>query len=400
MNGQITDQEIEQLRSVYENYLDKLLELSLISSDDHATFSQVYPLFDPFFVCYDKNVTEYEPLASISSRILNDRNHHYATYHRQAERLLGRIVAESEKTFLNMFYLMIEKSGGKIYNGLFVVEPGVMILTETLPVSPDSAISFLLSGISVETSLEFIAHHETKVARLTSSKTKAMNLPLFEINNYDKTQMKLVESALKSRIGLATDSSSIENVNLTLPAAKSTVAVFTVTLKDLDSILIGRLGNPRGNETAVIKVATKICQVLHHKYPEFIKPLEYYLNAKNQFKYTASSPTQVSPVQTNILPEAWGLFTALNIPTPPESAPPTSSFISMADFNARVTYMSFSKYPVSFSKSIAFVKNIVTGEGHASILSSYQVIHEGRTKRTKELYTELGWNTGLEPLLH
>ena len=403
LNGQITDEQISRLRGIYEAYLDRLVELSLISSDDHATFSQVYPLFDPFFVTYDKSVTEYEPLASVAARILDDKRSHYSTYHRQAEHILGRSIPINEKIYLDTFYLIVEKSGGKILNGLFVVEPGVLVLTETTPVTADSAVSILLSGISVETSLEFIAHHETKVARLTSSKTKAMNLPLFEINNYDKTQMKLIERALKSRADLDISGSNFENVNLTLPASKATVASFTVTLKDLHSILIGRLGNPRGNETAVIKVATRICEIIHGKYPQFIEPLDYYLSAKNHAKYTHVNEEEVSlitPVQTTILPEAWNLFNALNIPTPPPSVPPTSSFISLADFNARVTYLSFAKSPVSFAKSVEFVKNIVCKEGHASILSSYQVVHDGKTKRTKELFTELGWERGLEPLLN
>ena len=37
------------------------------------------------------------------------------------------------------------------------------------------------AGIALETSLELIAHHEASIARLTSSKTKAMSNPLFRV---------------------------------------------------------------------------------------------------------------------------------------------------------------------------------------------------------------------------
>lgn len=399
LNGRINDAEIEHLRGIYETYLDRLLELSVISSDDHVTYSQVYPLFDPFFVNYDKSISEYEPLASISTRILDDRNNHFSTYLRQAERVIGRVITQNEANYLNLFYLIIEKTGGKIMNGLFVVEPGVMLLTETEPVTVDTTVSILLAGISVETSLEFIAHHETKVARLTSSKTKAMCLPCFEINNYDQKMMTLIGRSLKSRSDFSVDLVNFENINLTLPGSKSTFASFTATLMDWHSILIGRLGNPPGNEAAVIKVASKICQLLHEKYPQFIKPLDYYLASKNFVKYEVRNDALPSgPVRSKILPEAWDLFDSLNIPMPP-SLTSSASFVSIADFNARLTYLSFPKTKMGFSKSVNFVKNIVVKEGHASILSSFQVIHDGKTKRTKELFTELGWDHGLEPLI-
>lgn len=402
LGGRINDEEIVQLRSVYESYLDKLVSLSLISYDDHATFSQVYPLFDPFFVNYDKNITEYESLTSISKRILDDRKHHYSFYHSQASRIIGRRLKDSEIHYLTTFYTLIEKSGGIISNGLFVVEPGVLLLAENNIKSPDSTVSILISGISVETSLEFIAHHETKVARLTSSKTKSMNLPLFEINNYDRNMMLLIESSLKSREYFELDyDKNFENINLTLPAAKATVASFTVSLKDMHSILIGRLGNPKGNEKSVIKVATKIAVMLNKKYPEIIHDLDFYMQAKNYEKYVAASPNHkvTLPGETRILPEAWELFHAFNIPCPTEGSPSTASLICIAEFNARLTYLSFSKSLKSFGDSINFVKNIVIKEGHASILASFQVVHEGQSKTTKQLFTQFGWDIGLDPLI-
>lgn len=44
-----------------------------------------------------------------------------------------------------------------------------------LSVFSSVVVTFLVAGISVETTLEFVAHHEGDVARITSSNTKAMN---------------------------------------------------------------------------------------------------------------------------------------------------------------------------------------------------------------------------------
>ena len=43
-------------------------------------------------------------------------------------------------------------------------------------------VTFLVAGISTETALEMIAHKEAKVARLTTSATKAMDHPLYYLD--------------------------------------------------------------------------------------------------------------------------------------------------------------------------------------------------------------------------
>ena len=45
----------------------------------------------------------------------------------------------------------------------------------------DEYVTFLIAGCALETELEFIAHNEATVARLTSSKTKAQDWPLFKL---------------------------------------------------------------------------------------------------------------------------------------------------------------------------------------------------------------------------
>jgi thymidylate synthase ThyX len=52
-----------------------------------------------------------------------------------------------------------------------------------LSVYAGNDITFLIAGCSIETALEFIAHHESRVARLTSSKTRAMSDTLYSKNH-------------------------------------------------------------------------------------------------------------------------------------------------------------------------------------------------------------------------
>jgi hypothetical protein len=60
-----------------------------------------------------------------------------------------------------------------------------------------------LAGISLETSLELIAHSEARVARLTSSKTSAMSHPLFRIQAKTEpekqTQKQYIQNILAAR---------------------------------------------------------------------------------------------------------------------------------------------------------------------------------------------------------
>ena len=349
LNKRISYEEINYLRGVYEAYLDRLLELSVISADDHATFSQVYPLFDPFFVNYDKSITEYERLETISKRILDDKNHHFSSYHRQAENVLGRIINQNEKENLNMAYLMLEKAGGKVFNGIFAVEPGVIILTEPSPVTADSALNIFITGISIETLLNFMENHQRKVSFTTSIKAKNLNLPLFEIKNYDQNMMKRIERALKSFSDLSINDS--ENINLTLPASKSIMASITVTLRDLHSILIDRLGGTG----EVDNISLKLCQLLNEKYPDYIQSVEYYRSERSNVnlvsKMDDDSDIRNFDVSTRILPEAWSLFDSLNIPEP-SLRDSSASSITIAYFKSCLTTLNFPKTEIDFSESI------------------------------------------------
>jgi hypothetical protein len=152
---------------------------------------------------YDKSFEEYEDLAAVSRRIFSQANYREKQY-KAIEATVGRPLAATEKTFVHRMSVLVEECGGQIEEGLFVTKPGVLLLAEphvdepslaSNALLPDSLITFLISGVALETSLEMIAHKEARVARLTSSKTASMNLPLFRIQAAGSTwQQKQVSS--------------------------------------------------------------------------------------------------------------------------------------------------------------------------------------------------------------
>jgi len=63
--------DILNIRNLYNEFLKQLLELNLINLDDFNTYKEVFPIFDSFYVFYDKDKEYYTTLADISKSILN-----------------------------------------------------------------------------------------------------------------------------------------------------------------------------------------------------------------------------------------------------------------------------------------------------------------------------------------
>lgn len=141
-------------------------------------------------------------------------------------------------------------------------------------------ITFLIAGISIETALELIAHREARVARLTTSATKAMDHPFYyldpEFGNYQKYYLDQ----------LPMDNSSLipEMRNSMHPGVKATALTYTMNLKDFHSTFIGRLPEA-GNERGVRQIMGKMCNLLHKDYPLVIKDVTTYQNKNNGEKY-------------------------------------------------------------------------------------------------------------------
>lgn len=68
----ISIDEIKKIRTFYENFLLLLKdELYLIDEDDFETYKEVFPIFDSFYVFYDKEKTYYKNLKEIHEEILD-----------------------------------------------------------------------------------------------------------------------------------------------------------------------------------------------------------------------------------------------------------------------------------------------------------------------------------------
>jgi len=248
-DGSMTIDNVTTVRSIFEQYLHCLAEKNLITHDDEITYAELYPLFDPFYINYDKGAAHYEDLTTISNRIFSIED--YRTKQLiQLARYMGRSLTSTESFYTSTMLELIEAGDGQIIDGIFVTQPGVMLLSESPIAHRLGMVTFLLSGISIETSLEFIAHHEAKVARLTSSKTNAMNVPLFRVQGKDTAQQRrLLASMITARTHFELlnqprhtwGEHGNEIFNMTQPGCKVTAICYTMTLEDFHKLFIGRM---------------------------------------------------------------------------------------------------------------------------------------------------------------
>lgn len=241
---------------------------------------------------------------------------------------------------------LIEETGGAVEEGRFVTRPGCAILAATepgallsrlgvdtgrppyeqlgefnsrltylsFPKKPGSSeqynidmvhkhqhlsvygslhVTFLIAGVSVETSMELVAHAEARVARLTTSRTRAMNDPLYRIQGTD-AERELQRAFLRRFLELRTQFESgarpresengNELWNLLNVGAKATALTYTMSLKDYHKLFIGRL-QTAGNELEVREICARMCDLLHERYPLVIRPPRYYREVEHGEKY-------------------------------------------------------------------------------------------------------------------
>lgn len=133
----------------------------------------------------------------------------------------------------------------------------------------------LIVGCSIEGSLEIIAHNEAKIARLTSSKTKAMNDPYFYLPQKNISQEKLILSICESIKNL--DINDIELRNKFFPANKATTLSVGMNIKDWHKTITSRF-SPIGVEKEVFDIFELIRNSLKKYYPDIIKDSQYYID--------------------------------------------------------------------------------------------------------------------------
>lgn len=240
---------------------------------------------------------------------------------------------------------MVRGGGGKI-EGRFITEPGVMILSKTeitpeasalfagmglsedvpsyvqnaefaarltylqFPTTPEKSegymkrmveehghlsvfaattVTFLIAGVSAEAALELAAHKEASVARLTSSRTKAQDVPYYALSGTDKELDRMGDylSMLEFERGkilhdpLSPDDREMNN---RLLPSKAVALTFTMNLKDYHKTFIGRLSH-HGVEAEMRHVCERMCRHLHELYPLVIREPSWYYERNNASKY-------------------------------------------------------------------------------------------------------------------
>jgi thymidylate synthase ThyX len=163
-----------------------------------------------------------------------------------------------------------------------------------LSVYSAQSVEFLIAGISIETSLELVAHGEASVGRLTSSKTKAMNETFYRIQGSleererqkaftrDFLELFAVHKTKWAQEGTGQNWTEFENM-LNIPT-KVTALTYTMKLKDYHKLFIGRL-SPKGNETEVQEICAMMCERLHARFPMVIRSVDAYYAMNNGEKY-------------------------------------------------------------------------------------------------------------------
>lgn len=159
--------------------------------------------------------------------------------------------------------------------------PKKMIELGHLSVFNDIEVSFLIAGVSIETMLEFVAHNEGKIARLTSSKTDAQNECLYNINLKEEKEFL---SNLEKNKDKMKEILSNERINMLSSGTKAVSFTISMSLKDWHKTLIGRLSK-NGVETEMLEVCEKIAKKLKEKYPILILDIEDYYVLNNAKKY-------------------------------------------------------------------------------------------------------------------
>ena len=149
----------------------------------------------------------------------------------------------------------------------------------------DEYVTFLIAGCALETELEFVAHNEATVARLTSSKTKAQDQPLFKLlktknyHNFRDTQEQIIANVEQEKKHFEYDDiranpSTNEVFNVLNLANKVVSFTITMSIKNWHKTLIGRLSH-QGVESDMLEIVEEIAKQLKAHYPVFFKTVSY-----------------------------------------------------------------------------------------------------------------------------
>ncbi len=379
---------IAAVRQCYEEYVHSLTLKNLISKDDDYNYCEIYPLFEPFYVSYDKN-EEYPELAPMAEKFLDWKSQRSAMIH-HSQQILHRTLTPFETRTQTTMQSLVIFGDGQVEDGLFVTNPGVLLVSHSVP-SPSSTLppshlsaTFLISGVAVETSMELVAHWEAAVARLTTSKTQAMSAPLYRIQDAcGHSTKRYIESVLNVRHAFESrenplqrwGDNAVELWNMTNPGNKTTTLLYTMKLSDFHTLCLGRLTSS-GNELEVQEVVSRMLAQLKTIWPSFFMSREDYIRQGNGAK---SAPISIPDISlpsdatieevalvsdTIVTPRARILFRELHIDMT------QSPSHQLAEFRSRITYLSF---PTVSSSSVQYMQRMVFEYGHLSVLDAHRI---------------------------
>jgi adenylate kinase family enzyme/uncharacterized protein YecT (DUF1311 family) len=398
---------IGDARQLVEAFLRELVARHFISRVDEETYREQFPLFAVNYLTYDADPDSYQSLRGIFEREFDPAvrlQRLSAEYHR----VNGlRSLTKTEARFIERHAVLVEAAGGMIDQSTFVMRPGVVMLARS--VSHDSSLggggcddprtigaTFLIAGASIETALEFVAHGEARVARVTSSRTAAMRHALVRIlPDADAEAQKAYHLALRSlrqklrqqlrqppSAWVAQDDAAgtagrgAEEIdNSADTAAKATAFVITMTVRDWHKTLVGRVSRD-GNESDVVRIASQIADELHALYPAHVWPREKYAKSHNSAKY---APATLSPLPTALVAPATGVVCELQLTSNARrlfdslhlAAANASDTHRLAEFCMRITYLSFPDDANYNARE--WLGGIVAKTGHLSVVGCSRV---------------------------
>lgn len=350
-------QKIKNIRTIYDDYLQILLNKNFITLDDKTTFNEIYPLFDPMYLSYDSLNTL--SIDTISHQILNSKTNYIDKY----SQIMNTI---------------IEFSDGKIDDNCWVYEAGVMILSDLGIEHDENLVTFLISGITIDSVTDLIINNETKIIKLTSSDTEAMINPLYYIfSSTNKNQLDVeiqkniikYNQSVKSQI-IRNETNSVL-LNISNSASKCTIITYSITLKELNKLF---LENSKSPKFELANIINKMNILTHARYPNLIHSVSDYLNMTIFSKNNRIFVNDISDTSTKITSKAKKLFSLLNINiNQPE-------YLILAEFRYKIINLSFNDSDLTNCNKICCE--------NSSILAAYQIVINQEIFNLQNLYDD------------
>lgn len=294
--------------------------------------------------------------------------------------------------FLLKHLLLVTAAGGRIEDSVYVTQPGVLLISDAGVECDSNLVTFLIAGCSAEAVIELCAHGEASVARLTTSKTKAMCETLYRVYSdahdqpIDTTwQKQMIQSILELRQQFSEHGGdqSTEVFNMLNLGTKCLSLCYSMSLAGLNKLFIGRTQEP-GNESEIRAIVKEMIAVLHPIYPQIIRSYADYSNMSNADKYSKAPaiPAPQGLYETKLTSAAKYLFSLLNINAEqPE-------YLQLAEFRSRLTYLAFVTSTPSIDATMRYHEKIICFFKHLSVLGAYQVIEDGVATSFKKIFEQ------------